>query len=252
MQYRFVTTAPDYSDLASGRVIHSRPGVPALPVRLISEIFQRCLVHYRVQGGSERLLLYDPCCGGAYHLTVLGLLHGQEIRQIVASDVDGEILETARRNLALLTPGGLNERRVQLADLYANFAKPVHTAALSSLERLAPQVDCRGKIPSTLFQVDATDPNALANHLDPATIPLVITDIPYGQHSHWQEETAVTAPAIPSLLRMLDTLHPFLAPNAVVAVISDKGQHARHPAYAQLERLRAGKRQIIILQPILF
>jgi 23S rRNA (guanine2535-N1)-methyltransferase len=43
MQYKYEKTMLDYSDLASGRVFYSLPGHPAFPIRLASEIFQRCL-----------------------------------------------------------------------------------------------------------------------------------------------------------------------------------------------------------------
>ncbi len=43
MQYHYVYQAKDYSHFSSGRVFHSLPGHPAFPVRLASEIFQRCI-----------------------------------------------------------------------------------------------------------------------------------------------------------------------------------------------------------------
>ena len=50
MQYLYATERPDYSDLASGRVFYSLPGHPAFPIRLASEIFQRCLAFRRAAG----------------------------------------------------------------------------------------------------------------------------------------------------------------------------------------------------------
>ena len=41
MPYLFATQDQDYADFASGRVIYNAPGMPAFPVRLASEMFQR-------------------------------------------------------------------------------------------------------------------------------------------------------------------------------------------------------------------
>ena len=54
MQYKFAKEQPDYSDLASGRVFYSLPGHPAFPVRLASEVFQRCLAHREDAGAQLR------------------------------------------------------------------------------------------------------------------------------------------------------------------------------------------------------
>ena len=70
MQYQFATERPDYSDLASGRVLYSMPGHPAFPIRLGSEILQRCLALRRAAGYSSPVVLYDPCCGTGYLVTV--------------------------------------------------------------------------------------------------------------------------------------------------------------------------------------
>src|SRR5512147_836937 len=103
MQYKYETENQDYSDFASGRVFYSIPGHPAFPVRLASEIFQRCLAHREtIYQNSTPCTLYDPCCGTAYHLSVLGVLHGKHIHQIVGSDIDDKAIALARRNLGLL------------------------------------------------------------------------------------------------------------------------------------------------------
>ena len=43
MEYKFASERTNYTDLASGNVFYSLPGHPAFPVRLASEIYQRCL-----------------------------------------------------------------------------------------------------------------------------------------------------------------------------------------------------------------
>ena len=81
MPYLFATQDLDYSDYSSGRVLYSQPGAPAFPVRLASEIFQRArhILGADRPGAERRLALFDPVCGGAYHLTTLGFLHGEWI-----------------------------------------------------------------------------------------------------------------------------------------------------------------------------
>ncbi len=85
MQYKY-TDKINYQDYASGRVPYHRTGRPNFPVRLASEIFQRCLAY----ADLDQVSLYDPCCGGAYMLTVIGLLHGDRIKKIYGSDIDKE------------------------------------------------------------------------------------------------------------------------------------------------------------------
>ena len=55
MEYKFANEHANYADLASGHVFYSLPGHPAFPVRLASEIYQRCLA----LRGTGNLSLYD-------------------------------------------------------------------------------------------------------------------------------------------------------------------------------------------------
>jgi len=70
MQYDF-TVKEDLSDFYSGRVINSIPGIPAFPIRLMSEIFHYCKSS---QNPIHPLVIYDSCCGSAYHLTAFFFL----------------------------------------------------------------------------------------------------------------------------------------------------------------------------------
>lgn len=62
MQYKYCPNT-NFEDLSSGRVIYSSSGVPNFPVRLLNEIFLRC-VEYSEK--KTHLNVYDPCCGGGY------------------------------------------------------------------------------------------------------------------------------------------------------------------------------------------
>src|SRR5690349_24530796 len=100
MQYKYAIEQHDYSDLSSGRVFYSLPDHPAFPVRLASEIFQRCVAFRKtIYNISAPCILYDPCCGAAYHLSVLGYLHHEYIQEIIASDIHEKAVASANKNL---------------------------------------------------------------------------------------------------------------------------------------------------------
>jgi hypothetical protein len=127
MQYKYAKEQLDYTDLSSGRVFYSLPGHPAFPIRLTSEIFQRCLAHREtLYGISTPCSLYDPCCGAAYHLSVLAYLHGEQLREVIGSDIDEKAVARAKRNLGLLTMEGLNERIRELSGMYEQYGKDSH------------------------------------------------------------------------------------------------------------------------------
>ena len=159
MEYRYAP-ARSYEDLAAGRVLLHRGGMPCFPVRAGSEIFSRCLAACPRKSG---LTLYDPCCGGGYLLTVLGLLHPGPLGRIVGSDIDPRALALARDNLALLTPEGRARRRSQLREMAVQFGKESHSAALESLARLEAQA--AASPPQTaLFLADILQPDALRGY----------------------------------------------------------------------------------------
>lgn len=244
MQYKFVLHDADYSDLASGRVFHSRAGHPAFPIRLGSEILQRCMVICAANGGSAPYGLYDPCCGAAYHLSVLAYLHGEMLREVVGSDIDEDAVTLAAQNLGLLRPAGLDGRIAHLQTLFAQYGKPSHSDALLSAGRMRAQVDRLGALQTRTFCASALDADALLSGLRQSKVDIVFTDIPYGQHSQWQG--AGNAP----VHAMLTALIPTLSPVAVVAIASDKQQKIVHAQYQRVEHFQIGKRRITILKPI--
>ena len=60
------------------------------------------------KGVQSPYTIYDPFCGVAYALTVLGFFHGADIKAIFASDIDENVLSLARKNLSLLSKDGLH------------------------------------------------------------------------------------------------------------------------------------------------
>ncbi|NUM46112.1 MAG: hypothetical protein HUU38_15515 [Anaerolineales bacterium] len=248
MPYQFVPEKADYTDFASGRVFYNAPGHPAFPVRLVDEMFQRALALRRANGQTGPVTLYDPCCGAAYHLAVLGYLHGPALATIIASDVDGEILNVARRNLALLTPTGLAQRLNELETLAAQFGKESHRAALETVARFQHILQDQKPIPTHLFQADATQPAEITPHLPTHPVDLVLTDVPYDQHTTWHLPAALRASSQSPVWHLLDALQPTLSRHTLLALAADKGQKIAHEAYQRLARFQIGKRHMVFLR----
>lgn len=110
MEYKY-TQKNNFEDFASGRVIYHIGGEPTFPVRLILEIYERCLQYSKKK---RNITLYDCCCGGAYMLTILGLLKSETISKIYGSDIDPKRIKLAEDNLGLLTKSGISKRRGEL------------------------------------------------------------------------------------------------------------------------------------------
>jgi tRNA G10 N-methylase Trm11 len=245
MEYKYAKEQKDYSDYASGRVFYSVSGHPAFPVRLASEIFQRCVAHRQaIYQIASPCVLYDPCCGAAYHLSVLAYLHRQLIREIVASDVDEKVVELAEKNLSLLNKAGLENRIVEIKSMLEQYGKDSHQDALKSATVL--KTNLPGDLLATkVFQANVLDRVDLLQKLSPHSVDIVFTDVPYGQHSSWHDSTERNP-----LWSMLDSLLEVLSPSSIVAVVSDKGQKAMHEGYQRIERFQVGKRRITILKPV--
>jgi hypothetical protein len=247
--YRFATERRDFSDYASGRVFYGLPGFPALPVRLAGEMFARALALRAAQGLGSPCTVYDPCCGGAYHLATLGYLHWGDIGAIIGSDVDEEALSLAQRNFDLLTPAGIERRIAEIAQMSAAYGKPSHTEARSSAEALRQQLLGyveEHTIRCELFRADATDGQALQAKLQGRPVDIVLTDVPYGRRSGWQVPTTRASSLTPAG-RMLEALLSVISPSTVVAIAADKQQTLAHPAYRRLSRFQLGDRHVVWL-----
>jgi hypothetical protein len=251
MPYQFATENQDYSDFSSGRFFYAAPGHAAFPVRLSSEIFQRCLALREKQGLGDPVTIYDPCCGSAYHLSSLAYLHWLDIENILGSDIDPEILPVAARNLSLLTPEGLEKRAHEIAELQQRYGKTSHAEAAASLDKfkhLLEEAYPAKPIRTRLFQADATDPEQMLTGLAGQKIDLVLADIPYGQLSHWQSPS-VEINAENFLGAMLEALLAVLSKASIVAIMSNKAQKWTPPHYRRLGRLQVGKRLVMLWQP---
>lgn len=250
MQYKYEKELKDYSDLASGRVFYSLPGHPAFPVRLGSEIFQRCIAYREAHyGGTGPCTLYDPCCGAAYHLSVLAYLHRRQIHELIASDIDEKAVSLAQRNFGLLSVAGIDRRIGEITSMLEQYQKESHQEALQSAYRLRDKMAAGGgaaSLRTKVFQASAADRQVILDNIPSASVDIVFTDIPYGRHSWWQGSEELANP----LWSMLDVLLDVLSASSIVAVASDKQQKAAHEKYQRIEQFQVGKRRVVILRPV--
>ena len=246
MPYRYEIEDHDYTHFSSGRVFYGIPGIPALPIRLTCEVFQRCKALLNL---TRRITLYDPCCGAAYHLIALAYLCWEDIQTIYASDVDGQALEGARRNLSLVSSTGLEQRIQEIRAMLGIYGKPAHTEALESAlwlkERLITNLQ-KHPIQVNVFQSDATliqtpPPTFQSNPPD-----IILADIPYGRHATWK--TTQNIPPANPIGSMLDGLIKYATPNTILAIVANKTQNVTHPSYQRIQNLNFGKRQVVILK----
>lgn len=244
MNYRFATENRNYVDYSSGRVFYNQKGTTAFPVRLASEIYQLCKSILINQGFHKPYVLYDPCCGGAYLLSSIGYLHGEEISKIYASDVEETIIPLAQKNLELLRKDRMDERIKEIQTMIDNFGKESHLEALKSALTLRDVIEKQDKtIEVNCFINDITKKDTINSTVN--NINIVITDLPYGDIVNWNnvhnEDEAIE--------KLLDNIRQIISDYSVVSIVSKNKIKIRHKAFKQIERFVIGKRQITILQP---
>ncbi len=150
-------------------------------------------------------------------------MHGHRINNIYASDVDREVLQVAERNISLLTPIGLAQRKEQLTQLAALFQKKSHEEALTSLERLYEHLAQSILEETFVFQGDITATEKSNSHSE---INIVITDLPYGNKVNWRTDSPN------SISDFFDQILKRINPdNSVVAIIVNKGQKLKHKRF---------------------
>jgi 23S rRNA (guanine2535-N1)-methyltransferase len=242
-QYQF-TTNENHQDFSSGRVLYGATGSSNFPVRLISEIFQRAKYLVEQQGVKGPYTIYDPFCGAGYSLTVLGFLHGNYIKNILASDVNKEMLEVAKKNLSLLTKEGLEARKKELQELFTNFNKPSHKEALSSITRLTKLLP-KKPINTQVFIHNALQGNIPSQSL--LSVDLVITDLPYGKLNQWEGAGKTVNPT----QQFLDNLKSLIKPSTLVVISCNKKQEILHKGYTNLKSFKIGIRKILFLRSII-
>ncbi len=252
MQYKFTPNSENYEEYTAGAVLYAVPGYTAFPIRLANEIFQRCMAFRVADGESEPCILYDPCCGGAYLLTILAYFNWNRIERILGSDIELEVLPLAARNFSLLKVDGLDKRIEELTSMSRQFGKPSHAEALKNAVILRERLVERSQthtIETRLFQADATNKMAMITELFEVKVDVVITDVPYGEHSHWRSDIITSSLATDPIHLMSESLLPVLSAKAIVAVAASKRSRIVHESYQQLKKFKLGKRQVVFLRP---
>ena len=138
------------------------------------------------EGEAPPVRIFDPCCGAAYHLSVIAYLHWDSVCRVICSDIDEKAVQLAERNLGLLTPAGMERRSREISAMVRLYDKESHKGALESLTRMQEQVNwltAVRPIQTHVFRANATEAASLREGLQGAAIDMVFSDIPYGQHS---------------------------------------------------------------------
>lgn len=240
MKYIYEVERRNYEDFSSGRVLYNQKGATSFPVRLTREIFLRSKEYLNNKNVKSPFSIYDPCCGGAYLLTSLGFLHSQDISKIVATDIDKNILDLAKRNLSLLTLGGINKRIEEIKEYILEFDKPSHRDALESAIRLKAMIENTKKsIDIECYQADSLNITISEHKVD-----LLICDVPYGNIVSWSNSRDN------NLEVFLQNMLKVIKPASVLAIITDKNQIVKHKSYNRMKHFTIGKRRVTFLEPI--
>jgi 23S rRNA (guanine2535-N1)-methyltransferase len=245
MQYLFPEHSLAKSDLASGKVLFSRPGLTAFPVRLGNELFLRGVSLLEATGRRPPFHVYDPTCGGGYLMAVLGLLNPHLIGQLSLSDISPEALSIAAKNLKLLSAKGMSDRQAELAALARTSERESHVAATASAARLHAWLDHQSSSlkQTNIFRADATDSNSIRSHFPAGpSIDIGFADAPYELHSNWQTEATGNAPEMKVLLTFAELSVP------VVILATRKGLKLTNPRYRRHAKLRNGRRVLWIFE----
>lgn len=234
MEYKY-TINENYEDFACGRVIYHMGGAPTFPVRLTLELYERCL-HYLNK--KENICLYDCCCGGAYMLTILGLLKNATIAEIYGSDLDEASMKLARDNIGLLTGAGLQRRRTEIETLYQEYGKESHLQALQSIERIEKLI--HKELKTGIFKRNALEVGDL-----PFLPDIIMTDVPYGNMTFWEEGDG-------GVNRLMEALSEVCGKDTVICVCMDKKQKIQTNTWQRLEKQQIGKRKYEIYRKKIF
>ncbi len=236
MEYLY-TEKQDFSFLASGNIIKHFSGMPCFPVRLNIELFERA---YRLIN-KDKINIYDPCCGSAFSLTVLGMMCQPKINCLYGSDINENCIEAARCNMSLIKKEGLLKSTNKF--LSEKSATPQRRIELEkSIEKLMPYLvnpEIRFDIFSHDILVNSPDINE--------KIDYVFADIPYGTMTDWESDEFLSDKPVDSLLH---NIVPILNNNSIVTICGTKDIKIKSDIFRRVCKIKAGKRLIYMLQLI--
>lgn len=216
---------PSYEDFAPGRALCHAPGMTNFPARLAEELMGRCL---RFLGRRENVVLYDPLCGVGSLLAVAALTHAPALVRVRGTDADPSAVLVAQKNMALLAPGGFEDRARTLSEMGERFGRPSYEEAEQAARRLKELLPGAG-IPAEAFAADAF---RLPD--DGFRADVILTDFPYGDMKAWATGGAEG---------FLAAILPRLNSGGVICAIMDKKQKLPPSTLQRLERQSVGKRR---------
>lgn len=232
----------NYEDYSSGRVLYGAPMATNFPASLSLEIYKRCSEYLIKEGNSGPYTIYDPFCGVAYSLTIIGFFNGKNIKEIIASDADKTILEFAHKNLSLLTIKGIEVRIEELNRFIEEYKKNSHKEALVSAEKLKQKT----------LELSLTIEEFEFNILNSASLPkvvnqidMVITDLPYGKLTSWEGVDDAGNPTQQFLNKIKDRL----SKKSIVVLVFNKQQAVSYDGYTKIQAFKTGKRKVLLLRP---
>lgn len=222
----------NFEDFSSGRVLYNAKGIPNFSVRLLQEMYYRAKSYLKK---NQDIIVYDPCCGGGYTLTILGLLDNYNISKIYGSDIEQRMIIFAEKNLNLLSYAGMENRKQEVIHLYQKYGKQSHMEALKSCERLAKML--KTEIKTELFVADCTKQL-------PYIIPdIILTDVPYGQLVDWKAKEEEL-----SIEQMIEQLWNISNPDTILVVCMNKKQKIKNKSWIRIEKHIIGKRKFEIFK----
>jgi tRNA G10 N-methylase Trm11 len=225
----------NFEDLSSGKILFHKSKYTNYPVRLAGEIFSQCLEH---TNKINNLIVYDPCCGSGYLLTILGLLFNEKIEKIFASDISEEAINLTISNLSLLSICGLEKRKNDIMELKNKFNKESHIKALDSIKNICQLM--KHDIKTEIFVADILKENELENRHFCADI--VITDVPYGNLVSWNNKTD------DPMDNLLNTIFSIINRETIIAISHDKYQKINNEKYNRIKKYKIGHRIIEIMK----
>lgn len=221
----------NFEDFSSGRVLYNAKGIPNFPVRLLQEMYYRAKSYLKK---DQDIIVYDPCCGGGYVLTILGLFDNYNISKIYGSDIEQSMVIFAKKNLNLLSYAGMEDRKQEVIHLYQEYGKQSHMEALKSCERLEKML--KTEIETKLFVADCTKQLPYINP------DIILTDVPYGQLVDWKAKEEL------SIDQMMEQLWNISNSDTILVVCMDKKQKIKNKNWTRIEKHMVGKRKFEIFK----
>ncbi len=249
----------DYNLLSPGGVLRKNPETPNFSPYVADQMFSKA--RHRAKADNP-WRLYDPFAGNGVGLSTVQALHSHEVAYLYGSDISGAAVETARRNLEIVSnPAALNARARQLDTQYrldsgyrrerrsgarGPETKATHADMARALGRIIHTAEFE-PAPYHVFQANAFH----AEHAMAQTgggIDLIFTDPPYSHESRLVDGKGrdIQCEAVSDIL---SGLRPLLSPDGRVCVMFELGVPLCFKDFDVVCQAEIGKRAGYLLAP---